>query len=69
MSQNIGAAVRERREARGETRMGLAYHSGLSLAAVALIEDGRRPDPRASTVAKLSKALGISADELLSHVQ
>jgi transcriptional regulator with XRE-family HTH domain len=35
--------------------------------AVALLEAGKR-DPRVSTVAKLAKALGISASDLLTGI-
>jgi transcriptional regulator with XRE-family HTH domain len=43
----------------------LAVKSGLSWSAIAQIEAGRRPNPRAETIAALSRGLGVTTDYLL----
>jgi transcriptional regulator with XRE-family HTH domain len=48
----------------GWSREALAYHSGVSGAAIAQIESGRRRDVRLSTLAALAAALGVSVDYL-----
>lgn len=63
----IGARLRAARERRGWTREALAYHAGVSWAAIAQIESGRRTDVRQSTLTALSSALGISVDHLLGR--
>ena len=45
-------------------REALAYHSGLSCAAIAQIESGRRRDVRLASLAALAEALGVSIDYL-----
>lgn len=63
----IGPVLRHLRENRGWTREALAYHAGLSWAAVAQIETGRRPDPRLSTLVALARALGVALDDLVGR--
>jgi transcriptional regulator with XRE-family HTH domain len=60
-----GRALRAARERRGWNREALAYHAGVSGAAIAQIESGRRKDPRLSTLSALASALGIGVDALL----
>ena len=60
----IGSRVRAARERRGWTREALAYHAGVSWAAIAQIETGRRKDVRLKTLEALSSALGVSMDSL-----
>jgi transcriptional regulator with XRE-family HTH domain len=47
------------------SRESLAVQSGLSWSAIAQIEGGRRPNPRAETIAALSRGLGVTTDYLL----
>jgi transcriptional regulator with XRE-family HTH domain len=47
------------------TREALAYHSGLSWAAIAQIESGRRQEVRVSSLLALASALGVSVDYLV----
>ena len=61
---NIGPALRAIREGRGWSRETLAHHAGVSWAAIAQIEAGRRPDPRLSTMLGLAAALGVTVDRL-----
>jgi transcriptional regulator with XRE-family HTH domain len=49
------------------SREELAVQSGLSWSAIAQIEDGRRPHPRADTLGALAPALGVSVDYLLGN--
>ncbi|MDQ1614713.1 MAG: hypothetical protein QOJ60_652 [Actinomycetota bacterium] len=60
----IGTALRAARVRAGWSREALAYHSGVSGAAIAQIESGRRKDLRLTTLAALSGALGVSVDYL-----
>jgi transcriptional regulator with XRE-family HTH domain len=43
----------------------LASRAGLTADAVRSVEQGRRPDPRASTALKLARALGVTLEALL----
>lgn len=61
----IGASLRCARERAGWTREALAFHSGLSWAAIAQIESGRRQEVRVSSLLALAHALGISVDYLV----
>jgi transcriptional regulator with XRE-family HTH domain len=49
----------------GWSREALAYHSGLSWAAIAQIESGRRQEVRVSSLVALASALGVSVDYLV----
>jgi transcriptional regulator with XRE-family HTH domain len=64
-SSRIGGSLRSARERKGWTREALAYHSGLSWAAIAQIESGRRQQVRVSSLVALASALGISVDYLV----
>jgi transcriptional regulator with XRE-family HTH domain len=61
----IGARVRAARERLGWTREALAFHSGLSWAAIGQVESSRRTNLRPSTLAALSRSLGVSIDYLV----
>jgi transcriptional regulator with XRE-family HTH domain len=56
--------LRAARERRGFSREALAYHSGLSGAAIAQLESGRRADVRVSSLSALAEALSVSTDYL-----
>lgn len=62
----IGVRVQTARRRRGWTREALAYHSGLSWAAIAQIETGRRTNLRPVTLAALAGALGVTVDYLVA---
>jgi DNA-binding SARP family transcriptional activator/tetratricopeptide (TPR) repeat protein len=55
----LGALVREHRRAAGLTQRQLANRSGLSVAAVRDLEQGRSRRPRAGSLAGLARALGL----------
>jgi transcriptional regulator with XRE-family HTH domain len=63
-SSTVGTALRAARERAGWSREALAYHSGLSGAAIAQIESGRRQDVRLASLVALAGALGVSVDHL-----
>ena len=64
-SSRIGGSLRSARERMGWSREALAYHSGLSWAAIAQIESGRRQQVRVSSLLALASALGVSVDYLV----
>jgi transcriptional regulator with XRE-family HTH domain len=57
--------VKQLREARGMSQMSLAVAAGLSMSVVTQLEQGYKADPRVSTAVALSRALGVTVDELL----
>lgn len=65
MASRLGTSLKSARERLGWTREALAHQSGLSWAAIAQIESGRRREVRASTLLALANALGVSVDYLL----
>jgi transcriptional regulator with XRE-family HTH domain len=62
--EGIGPVLRRLRQERGWNREALAYHSGLSWAAIEQLENGRRQDPRMSTLMALARALEVPVGEL-----
>jgi transcriptional regulator with XRE-family HTH domain len=63
----FGKEVRRRRKALGLTLEQLAERSGLTPNYIGTIENARR-DPSLSTIAALSRGLGVPAGELLGGV-
>jgi transcriptional regulator with XRE-family HTH domain len=68
-SGGIGSRVRAARERVGWTREALAFHAGVSWSAIAQVESGRRTNVRPSTLAALSRPLGVSIDYLVDGRQ
>lgn len=64
--RGIGERVRVARERLGWSRETLAFHAGVSWAAVAQVETSRRINVRPRTLAGLAGALGVSIDYLVS---
>ncbi|MDX6224939.1 MAG: hypothetical protein QOE64_1315 [Frankiales bacterium] len=62
---HVGASLRTARARLGWTREALAFHSGVSWAAIAQIESGRRTDIRVSSLVALANALGVTLDYLV----
>jgi transcriptional regulator with XRE-family HTH domain len=62
----LGARVRAARERLGWTREALAFHAAVSWSAIAQVESGRRRNLRPSTLAALSRPLGVSIDYLVN---
>jgi transcriptional regulator with XRE-family HTH domain len=65
MASRLGTSLKSARGRLGWSREDLAHRSGLSWAAITQIESGRRREVRASTLAALATALGVSVDYLL----
>jgi transcriptional regulator with XRE-family HTH domain len=61
----IGHRVRAARERLAWTREALAFHAGISWSAITQVESSRRTNLRPSTLAALSRALGVSIDYLV----
>jgi DNA-binding XRE family transcriptional regulator len=64
---SIAVVLRRAREGRGWSREDLAHHSGVSYAAIAQIETGRRTDVRLRSLVALADALGVTVDALLGR--
>ena len=60
----IADRLRAFREAAALSKQELATKAGLSISVVSHIEQGKKADPRASTVQALAQALGVSMEEL-----
>jgi transcriptional regulator with XRE-family HTH domain len=61
----LAGVLRSARERAGWSREALAYHSGLSWAAITQIEAGRRQEVRTSSLLALANALGVTVDYLV----
>jgi transcriptional regulator with XRE-family HTH domain len=68
----MGRALSERlkalREARGLSQQELATGADLSMSLVAKLEQGKKADPRVSTVLALACTLGVSPGALLDNL-
>lgn len=64
----LAARLRSLRDKAGLTQAALAARAGLSVVAVFHLEQGRRSDPKVSTLAKLADALGVTLDRLAGRV-
>src|SRR4030081_758764 len=64
-SSRVGRSLRAARGRAGWSREPLAHHSGLSWAAIAQIESGRRQEVRLGSLVALANALGVSVDYLV----
>jgi transcriptional regulator with XRE-family HTH domain len=65
MASRLGTSVKSARERLGWSRETLAHKSGLSWAAIAQIESGRRREVRVSSLVALASALDVSVDYLV----
>lgn len=64
----FGGRVRARREELGLTQEALAYRAGINRTYIGSLESGQR-NPSLDTIARLARALGIDAAELVRGVQ
>lgn len=67
MATSFGATLRDLRNMKGWKRGELAMRAGIKTQTIRKLELGKRTDPYSSTVAKLSDALGVSADDMLAQ--
>ena len=63
----IADNLKRLRELRGLSQSGLAEKASLSLNCIKFLEGGQRPDPQASTLMALARALRVSVDRLLEN--
>jgi transcriptional regulator with XRE-family HTH domain len=64
----ISARLKALREAAGLAQQDVAMRADLSLSLVAKIEQGKKADPRASTLLALANALGVKPGALLEDL-
>jgi transcriptional regulator with XRE-family HTH domain len=62
--ESLGQRLKRLREAAGLSQQDLAVRAGLSVSVVSQIEQGRKTDPRMTTVLFLAEALGVDVQEL-----
>ena len=65
--RRLGETISNERRLRGLSQEQLAARAGMSEDGLKGIEQGRRGDPRLSSVLKIAEALGMTLDELLSE--
>jgi transcriptional regulator with XRE-family HTH domain len=64
----ISGRLRDLREAAGLSQQEVAMRADLSLSLVAKLEQGKKADPRASTLIALARALGIKPGAILDDL-
>ena len=65
----IAGRVQELREKAGLSQQEVAHKGDLSLSLVAKLEQGKKGDPRASTLLALAAALGVKPGALLDDLK
>src|SRR5688500_16197227 len=68
LSKKIAYRLLTLREQAGLSQQEVADRADLSLSLIAKMEQGRKADPRASTLLALAKALGVRAGELIEDL-
>ena len=69
MEQTLGERLRAVRRRLGMSQEELALRSGVTQEAIEVVESGKRRYMRSDHLARLVKALGVSADELLGPTE
>lgn len=67
--KKIAYRLRTLREAAGLSQQDIAERADLSLSLVAKMEQGRKADPRASTLIALGTALGVRPGQLIEDLE
>jgi transcriptional regulator with XRE-family HTH domain len=62
--ERIGGRIKELREAAGMTQQQLAVKAGISLSNLSQIEQGKKDDPRLSTLVAVADVPSVSLDLL-----
>jgi transcriptional regulator with XRE-family HTH domain len=62
--ESLGQCLKRLREAAGLSQQDLAVGAGLSVSVVSQIEQGKKADPRMTTVLALADALGVDIRKL-----
>ena len=68
LSKKIAYRLRTLREASGLSQQEVAERAELSLSLIAKMEQGRKADPRASTVLALAAALGVRPGQVIEDL-
>lgn len=68
LQKKIAYRLQTLREKAGLSQQEVAEKADLSLSLIAKMEQGRKADPRASTLLALAKALGVRAGELIEDL-
>jgi transcriptional regulator with XRE-family HTH domain len=65
----IGGRIKELRESAGMTQQQLAGKAGISLSNLSQIEQGKKDDPRISTLVAIADVLSVSLDVLAGRTR
>jgi transcriptional regulator with XRE-family HTH domain len=68
LKKALAKRIRALREASGLSQQEVAERGGLSLSLVAKLEQGKKGDPRASSLLALADALGVKPGQLLDDL-
>ncbi len=68
LAKAISRRIRDLREAAGLSQQDVAMRADLSMSLVAKLEQGKKADPRASTLLALAKALAVPPGKLLDDL-
>jgi len=68
LAKAIAVRIKELREAAGLSQQEVAMKADLSLSLVAKLEQGKKADPRASTLLGLAQALNVPPGRLLENL-
>ncbi len=68
LAKALSLRLKELREASGLSQQEVAVKADLSLSLVAKLEQGKKADPRASTLLALADALGVRPGRLLENL-
>lgn len=69
LQKKIAYRLRTLREAAGLSQQDVAQRAELSLSLIAKMEQGRKADPRASTLIAIASALGVRAGQLIEDLE
>jgi transcriptional regulator with XRE-family HTH domain len=68
LKKALSQRIKSLREASGLSQQDVATRGDLSLSLVAKLEQGKKADPRASTILALAGALGVKPGQLLDDL-
>lgn len=69
LQKKIAYRLRTLREAAGLSQQDVAERADLSLSLIAKMEQGRKADPRASTLLAIARALDVRAGQLIENLE
>ena len=68
LARKLSERLRSLREAKGLSQQELATGADVSMSLVSKLEQGKKADPRVSTVLALASALGVAPGDLLNDL-